>query len=284
MASFLPGFSGRHQVRSHPLLEELVGQSIIHTRVASRGTWTVTARGWVLHSRIQQLAGATLGSDEGGVVGLRDPHLLGGVITSAEILGDGSLSLTLSAPAGPLRLTSPPRWRLQGPRRAQLEAEKKGQVDARPAGEAVYATPETLALYAASRPSALEERLRETGRDAWIHPGHVVDLLARSGALEDTEFERRGPDLLGRLLGRGEIRAGFVSGGRFTPWDLPLAEVVEHIGTTWDAIGGRTPGPGMIAWFELTDAGRDALGPTSLQAMPPGMSGYDSPGVVGGFR
>ena len=40
----------------------------------------------------------------------------------------------------------------------------------------------------------------------------------------------------------------------------------------------------MIAWFELTRRGRDALGPRSDQTMPPGMSGYDSPGVVGGFR
>ena len=40
----------------------------------------------------------------------------------------------------------------------------------------------------------------------------------------------------------------------------------------------------MIAWFELTDAGREAIGPGSEMTMPPGMSGYDSPGVVGGFR
>ncbi|GAA1491105.1 hypothetical protein [Brachybacterium sacelli] len=288
MASFLSGLSGRHQMHSHPLLEELVGQSIVHTRVASRGTWTVTARGWVLHSRVQQVAGPSQGPDEGttesSVVGLRDPRLLGAAIAGAEMLGDGFLALALSTPAGPLRLTTPPRWRLEGPRGARLRAEEKGRLDARPGGAPVHAAPETLATYTASRPSDLEEQLRETGRHTWIHPGHVVDLLSRSGALEDAEFERRGPDLLGRLLGRGEIRAGFVTDGRFTPWNLPLAEVVEHIGTTWEAIGGRTPGPDMIAWFELSEKGRDALGPTSAQAMPPGMSGYDSPGVVGGFR
>lgn len=86
------------------------------------------------------------------------------------------------------------------------------------------------------------------------------------------------------MLARGELRAGFVTGGRFTPWDMPLAQVIEHIGTTWRAIGGRAPGPDMIAWFALTDSGRSTLGPTSAQAMPPGMSGYGSPGVVGGFR
>lgn len=43
---------------------------IIHTRVAARDTWTVTALGWVLQSRIQQLYGRRLGPDEGSAVGL----------------------------------------------------------------------------------------------------------------------------------------------------------------------------------------------------------------------
>ena len=54
--------------------------------------------------------------------------------------------------------------------------------------------------------------------------------------------------------------------------------------TTWAAIGGRAPGPDMIAWFEVTEAGRAAVGARGARATTPGMSGYDSPGVVGGFR
>jgi hypothetical protein len=40
----------------------------------------------------------------------------------------------------------------------------------------------------------------------------------------------------------------------------------------------------MIAWFEPTAVGREAVGPRGVQARTPKMSGYDSPGVAGGFR
>src|SRR5699024_8514423 len=167
---------------------------------------------------------------------------------------------------------------------AVLQAEEKGEISARPPGAPRYASSEALAEHAASSRSGIEERLLALGREQWLHPGHVVSVLASAGALDDAEFERRGPLLLARLLARDEIRAGFVTGGRFTPWELPLAELVEHIGTTWTAIGGRTPGPDMIAWFELTAQGRAAVGTRGVRAMAPGMSGYDSPGVVGGSR
>lgn len=282
--SGLSGLSGKSSVHEHPLLAGLPGQTIVHTRVASRGTWTVTARGWVLYSRIQQLDGPALGSDAPLAVGLRDPHLVGAAIQGAEMLGDGHLTLTLRAARGPLRLTTVPRWQLDAPRGALLHVAEKGELTDQPPGAPRYATPEALAEHTASSRSGIEQRLLELGREQWLHPGHAVTVLANAGALEDAEFARRGPLLLARMLAREEIRAGFVTEGRFASWNLPLAEVIEHIGTTWAAIGGRTPGPDMIAWFELTDLGRDALGPTSAATMPPGMSGYDSPGVVGGFR
>jgi hypothetical protein len=40
----------------------------------------------------------------------------------------------------------------------------------------------------------------------------------------------------------------------------------------------------LIAWFELTAVGRAAVGPRGVQARTPKISGYDSSGVVGGFR
>ncbi|MFC7375589.1 hypothetical protein ACFQRD_09970 [Brachybacterium sp. GCM10030268] len=273
--SGLPGMSRRQQPQRHPLLDDLVGQTVIHTRVAARGTWTVTARGWVLHSRIQQLDDAP--------VGLRDPRLLAATVNGAEMLPDGHLTLALTTPTGPQRLTTVPRWEVRGPRGARLRADEKGVITADPPGPPVHATPEALAAFAASRPGALEQRLQDLGRRTWLHPGHVVEVMTAAGALDDQEFERRGPTLLARMLARGEIRAGFVTDGRFAPWDLPLADVIEHIFTVWQAVGGSAPGQDMIAWFELT-TGRDTSGPTSAQAMPPGMSGYDSPGVVGGFR
>lgn len=284
MRSFLPGASGRHQGRRPVLLEGLGGQTILHTRVAARGTWTVTARGVVLHSRIQRVEGPGAGAAAASAVGLRDPRLVGAVIQGAELLPDAQLRLTVQGAGGPLHLSTVPHWRLEGPRGALLRADERGELSEHPPGPPVHAAPERLAEHAASRRSGIEDRLLATGRDGWLHPGHVVAVLASAGALEDEEFERRGPVLLARMLARGEIRAGFVTAGRFRAWDMPLAEVVEHIGTTWTALGGRTPGPDMIAWFELTRSGRAALGPRSELTMPPGMSGYDSPGVVGGFR
>lgn len=284
MRSFLSGLTGRHQPQSHPLLDGLRGQTVIHTRVASRGTWTITARGWVLQSRIQQLDGPALEDDPPAAVGLRDPRLVGAAIHGAELLDDGLLALTLQSPQGPLRLSTAPRWQLDAPRGAMLQVAEKGEITARPAGPPVHATAAALSAHAASSRSGIEERLLAMGREQWLHPGHVVTVLANAGALDDAEFERRGPLLLARLIAREEIRAGFMTAGRFTPWDLPLQDVIEHVATTWTAIGGRTPGADMIAWFELTDLGRGTLGPTGDRTTPPGMSGYDSPGVVGGAR
>lgn len=286
--AMLPFLSDRSRPQGHPLLEVLPGQAIVHTRVAARGTWTVTAHGWVLHSRIQLL--------DGDAVGLRDPRLIGCTITTAEMLPDGTLGLVLQdgpapapGPSGPpsavpRRLTTVAPWRIDGPRRAMLQADEKGNLAASPPGAPVFATPQALAEHSASEASGIEQRLLRLARDTWLHPGHVVELLSNAGALEDEEFERRGPVLLARMLARGELRAGFVTGGSFHPWQLGLAETIEHIGAVWTAIGGRAPGPDTIAWFEITDRGQERLGLTGPQALPPGMSGYDSPGVVGGFR
>lgn len=279
--------TGRDRPQGHPLLDELCGQSIIHTRVAARGTWTITARGWALHSRIQLLDHPDRRGTAGhAAVGLRDPRLLGASITHAALHPRGRLHLTATAAgaSAPLGLSTLAPWRLQGPRGVQLACDEKGELSATPPGPPRFATAESLAEHAASRASTIEHRLLQIARRAWLHPGHVVEALAATGALRDEEFEQRGTLLLARMLARGELRAGFVTEGRFTAWTLSTAEVVEHIGTTWAAIGGRAPGRDMIAWFELTDIGRDHMAPTGPHTLPPGMSGYDSPGVVGGFR
>lgn len=285
MRSFLSGLSGmtgRRPPPGHPLLDGLAGQTILHTRVAARGTWTVTARGWVLHSRIQLLEGPGIDPDA-AAVGLRDPRIVGAAVEEA-LSDDDRLILTLRTSTGRQRLSTVPAWQLDGPRGAMLRTAATGEVTDQAPGPPLYATPEALSEHAASTRSGIEERLLALGREQWLHPGHVVSVLAGAGALEDAEFERRGPLLLARLLTQGEIRAGFVTGGRFSAWDLPLEEIVEHIGTTWAALGGRTPGPDMIAWFELTGSGREIADRSGPGTMPPGMSGYDSPGVVGGFR
>lgn len=125
MASLLSGVSGRGRPQGHPLLESLRGQTIVHTRVASRGTWTVTTRGWVLHSRIQQLQGPSIPPDEGDAIGLRDPRVVGASIHHAELL-DGLLALSLEGAQGPLRLSTVPHWRLEGPRGSFVRVEETG--------------------------------------------------------------------------------------------------------------------------------------------------------------
>ena len=254
MRAFLSGLAGSPVPdgrRTHGILaplSDLIGQTIVHTRVAARGTWTVTARGSVLSSRTQLLEGA------------------------------------LRSTQGPTALRTAAPWRLEGPRGALVVADEEGGIRAEPAGAPVHATEAALAAHAASSPSGIERRLLGLARRRALHPGDVVEEISASGALEDEEFARRGPVLLARMLVRGELAAGFVVEGRFRPWTMPVAEVVEHVGTTWQAIGGCTPGPDMIGWFALTEAGRAALGPSGAEALPPGMSGYDSPGVVGPFR
>ena len=284
-----PGPDGR---RAHGLpapLADLIGQTIVHTRVAARGTWTVTARGSVLSSRAQLLEGAH--DLERGVapgtdlaVGLRDPRVVGAQVLDAQLQEDGAVRLALRSAQGPTALRTAAPWRLEGPRGALVVADEEGGIRAEPAGAPVHATEAALAAHAASSPSGIERRLLGLARRRALHPGDVVEEISASGALEDEEFARRGPVLLARMLVRGELAAGFVVEGRFRPWTMPVAEVVEHVGTTWQAIGGRTPGPDMIGWFALTEAGRAALGPSGAEALPPGMSGYDSPGVVGPFR
>lgn len=257
-------------------LPQLVGQAVIHTRVAARGTWTATARGWSLHARSQVV--------DGSAVGLRDPRVVGAVIEQVVVGSDGTLHVTLTQRTGHASLMIPAPWLVAGPLGAAIRADEKGRtVSTAPSGPE-FATADAMAAHRASTPSGLERTLLRRGLDEYLHPGHVVEALLQSGAVEDEEFERRGPLLLARLLARGDLRAGFLTGGRFTPWDLPVEEVIEHVGTTWRAVGGREPRAGMIGWFELTRTGEETLGPTGDAALGAGMSGYDSPGVVGGFR
>ncbi len=279
-----PDRGGRSGRATPPLLADLSGQTLVHTRVAARGTWTVSGRGSVLSSRTQLLEGPALAPGTDPAVGLRDPRVVGARVLGAELPGDGTVRLSLGGAHGPFGLLAPPPWRLEGPRGARLVADEEGGISEVPAGAPVHGTEATLAAHAASRPSGIELRLLGRARERPLHPGDVVEELVSAGALEDEEFARRGPVLLARMVVRGELLAGFVVEGAFRAWSLSMPEVVEHIGTTWEAIGGRTPGPDMIAWFALTDAGREALGPAGPEALPPGMSGYDSPGVVGPFR
>ena len=60
------------------------------------------------------------------------------------------------------------------------------------------------------------------------------------------------------------------------PLTMQLHSLEEELGCALFEREGRR--------LRLTEAGRAALGPSGAEALPPGMSGYDSPGVVGPFR
>ncbi len=258
-------------------LQALTGQRIIHTAVERRGTRCVFDRGWVIESREQRLADIALT--------LRDPRALGARCAQSTVGRDGDLLVTLDGPAGPLPLETRAPWTVTGPYGVVVRADHSGQVSSAGPSGPVHATAEALARHRESSIGGVERAvLRAAQNEPFIHPGHVVAALTQAGAVADDEFERRGPLVLARLLVRGELEAGFVTDGAFSAWSMPIEQIIEHIGTTWLAIGGREPGRDMIAWFRLTDQGRDALGPTGVQALGPGMSGYDSPGVVGRHR
>lgn len=88
MRAFLSGLAGSPVPdgrRTHGIpapLADLIGQTIVHTRVAARGTWSVTARGSVLSSRTQLHEGAHdlergAAPETDPAVGLRDPRIVG---------------------------------------------------------------------------------------------------------------------------------------------------------------------------------------------------------------
>src|SRR5690606_27085361 len=151
-------------------------------------------------------------------------------------------------------------------------------------GPPLHASPEQLAAHRASTRSGIEDRLLATARDRCVHPGHVVEVLAAAGAVDEEEFARRGPLLLARMLARGELQAGILHEGRFRCWARAQKAVIKRTGTTSTAMGGPAPDGDMSAWVARAPAGRASSGPRSAQARPPGLAGYDSPAVVRGAR
>ncbi|MCT1431900.1 hypothetical protein M3G50_14295 [Brachybacterium muris] len=53
--------------------------------------------------------------------------------------------------------------------------------------------------------------------------------------------------------------AGHVGAEGFIASEDPGPAVIEHVGTVWSALGSRRPGPGQIAWFDLTESGQARL-------------------------
>src|SRR5690606_41876260 len=119
-------------------------------------------RGRATHARIDEVEGPGGAGCAAPAVGLREPRLVGAALRGAELLRDGQLHLFLQGAAGPLRLSTVPRWQLEGPRGALLRAEERAEISQLPPGPPVHAAPEQLAEHAASTRSGIEEDRKST--------------------------------------------------------------------------------------------------------------------------
>lgn len=241
-----------HEDAIHPLLGTLQGQWIEAVDADDDGFRVVTSRGAVLQGRS---AGGDL------VPRHDDGRLLGAAITASALATDGVLTLQLSEPDGrdPAVLVIGTPWTLALPKGAGLAAAADGRIGVREPGAPRFAVPGALRAWGTSAPGAVEIAVLEAATDDWVTPGDVVSALVRAGVTEDGEVRRRGIETLARLVARGDLVAGTVGERGFHPVPDSAADVIEHVATVWTALGARRPGPGQIAWFQLTDAGEAQL-------------------------
>ena len=193
-----------------------------------------------------------------------DARVLGAHLAGSALAADGSLSLHLADADGsrPLPLTVDAPWDLALPDGAGLTAAAGGRVTARPAASGPRrATPEAMAEWASTAPDAVEQDVLVAADDDWVTPADVVSALVERGVCEPREIARRSIPALARLVARGDLRAGSIGADGFVPSGDDPASSIEHLAALWTALGeiGRMPGPGQIAWFDLTDTRRERL-------------------------
>lgn len=233
-----------HENAVHDSLESLRGQWIEAVEVDAERTRTVTSRGSVL-------LGQTSAPNGGPMP--HDGRLLGAVIAASTLAPDGVLTLALTHPDGgdPVLVATRAPWTLALPLGAGVAADADGRIGHRAATGPRVATPDAMATWASSSPDEIETVLLAAAADDWLSPGDVVSALVRSGVTEDGEIEERGIHALARLLARRDLVAGSIDETGFHRAPEPVEEVIEHVATVWRALGGRRPGPGQIAWFDL---------------------------------
>lgn len=193
-----------------------------------------------------------------------DARALGAHLTSSTLEADGSLTLLLADADGsrPLPLAVSPPWDLTLPDGAGLVAARDGRVGARPAASGPRcATAEAMREWASTAPDAVEQDVLRAADDDWATPADVVAALVARGVREPQEVARRGALALARLVAREDLEAGTIGEDGFVPSERDPASSIEHLAALWAALGriGRLPGPGQIAWFSLTAAGRARL-------------------------
>lgn len=241
-----------HEDSLRRMLETLRGQWVEAAAVNAEGFQLVTSRGGILRGRFTG-AGVEPGDDDG--------RLLGAVLTASSLAPDGTLTLILSDADGrdPVVLTVAIPWALALPKGAGIAAALDGQIGVREESGPHFARPEALREWEASTPDAVERAVLTAGADDWVCPGDVVSALLREGVTEPGELRRRGIEALARLIARGDLEAGSIDEHGFQASPDTPAEVIETMATVWTALGERQPGPGQIAWFNLTASGEARL-------------------------
>lgn len=197
----------------------------------------------------------------GGPVTTDDARLSGAVIAGCALSPAGPLTLTIADEGGSRssELVVQAPWAAEGPRGEAVAMRSDARLGVREESGPRFATDNALSTWARSEPAPIEIALLESAEDDWLSPGDVVSALRRVGVTDDAEIRTRGIDLLARLIARGDVVAGHVGAEGFIASEDPGPAVIEHVGTVWSALGSRRPGPGQIAWFDLTESGQARL-------------------------
>ncbi|MCT1655467.1 hypothetical protein [Brachybacterium muris] len=236
------------------LLDSLTWQwfEAVDIKGPSNRTRLVTSRGWVLCGSV---------TVPGGPVTTDDARFSGAVIAGCALSPAGPLTLTIADEGGSRwsELVVQAPWAAEGPRGEAVAMRSDARLGVREESGPRFATDNTLATWARSEPAPIEIDLLESAEDDWLSPGDVVSALRRVGITDDAEIRTRGIDLLARLIARGDVVAGHVGAEGFIASEDPVPAVIEHVGTVWSALGSRRPGPGQIAWFDLTESGQARL-------------------------
>ncbi len=96
------------------------------------------------------------------------------------------------------------------------------------------------------------------------------ELLWTVEAEEDLEDDPEAAREAGRRVVSELVKGGYIHAGvpkgrsDFIPWRLTAAEAIERIKREWKALG-REPNISEVAWFDITDKGREYLARTDSE-------------------
>lgn len=109
----------------------------------------------------------------------------------------------------------------------------------------------------------IKNELLDRGLNDLLWLGLVIQVTGRHAGASVTDRAVIKPTLkvISEMLKSGHIIAGQIARGSddvlyVRSWDLTPEDAVARIREEWSALESL-PTPGQIAWFELTDAGRE---------------------------